>query len=512
MAREIPDETLVDAFITRSNDLMIRLDLAGRITFHNPAVLRRVGADEADLAGHLFVDLVFPAEREATEAAVVDWIARGAAGVTVENRLLDRRTGQAIPVMWSVTRQDEGPERGLILVGRDITTRLIEEEALREREGLFRSLLEFAPDAIVLVDAQGRIRLINRQVERYFGYRRDELLGNAIEILVPERYRKVHVGYRDGYFAHPQVRPMGSGLEPNGQRKDGSEFPIDASLGPVETRHGLMTVAIVRDITERRQAQAELKKRTAALEQAHRELQELDSFKDDFLSVLSHELRTPLNFIQGFASILDDEIAGPLSPEQHAYLKKILMGSDRLLFQINNLVTMSQVLAGKLQLAPTPTDYPELLLSTAEPLRQTIEERGLTLVMDVDPMPEVCLDVEHVAQVIGNLLDNAIKFTPAGGTIRLAASLRGDRLMTQVSDTGVGIAPEDIPKLFMRFRQLDMSATRRAGGMGLGLSVSKVIIERHGGQIDLTSEVGKGSTFRFSLPARRNCAEPLTLG
>lgn len=367
-------------------------------------------------------------------------------------------------------------------------------------------MLEHAPDGVVVIDEAGLILFANHQLELYFGYDREELLGKPIEILVPERYRGLHPEYRRKFFSHPTARPMGAGLEPNGRRKDGSEFPIDASLSPIRTDRGLLAMAIVRDISVRRGLQNDLSRKAADLEEALAELQETDRYKDEFLAIISHELKTPLNFIMGFASILDDELAGALTPEQHQDVRRILEGAQRMLRITNNLIDLGEILTGRFELAPAWVDYHALIDSVLAELAPLADAKSLRLESTVDLAGERHLDGQRLYEVLANLVDNAIKFTPPGGTIQVRARETQGELVTEVQDTGIGIAPEDLRKLFRPFRQLDMSSTRSAGGTGLGLSLCKAFVEAHGGQIGVRSTPGQGSTFWFSLPAENSAA------
>jgi|GEM_PF-2204584 PAS domain S-box len=257
------------------------------------------------------------------------------------------------------------------------------------------------------------------------------------------------------------------------------------------------------DITETKLAEAEILRQAEELARANESLRAVDRYKDEFLSVISHELRTPLNFITGFASILDDEVAGPLNETQHEYLAKILSGSDRMLSLVNNLLDMSRLQAGKLSLLLEPTDYEPLVEEVVQTLKPLADDRSVALHTEIVADRMLAIDPQRIVQVLTNLVDNAIKFSPKGSQVRIRAFVQGKsapELVTQVIDKGEGISAEDLPRLFQRFQQADMSSTRKAGGTGLGLSIAKALVEAHGGTIGVQSEPGKGSTFWFALP------------
>ncbi|MNX27998.1 Signal transduction histidine-protein kinase BarA [compost metagenome] len=259
------------------------------------------------------------------------------------------------------------------------------------------------------------------------------------------------------------------------------------------------------DITETKLAEAEILRQAEELSRANEALRAVDRYKDEFLSVISHELRTPLNFITGFASILDDEVAGPLNETQHEYLAKILSGSDRMLSLVNNLLDMSRLQAGKLSLVCEPTEYEPLIDEVVETLKPLADDRRVELHAEIAADRMLDIDPQRIVQVLTNLVDNAIKFSPKGSQVRIKAFVQGKsapELVTQVIDMGEGISAEDLPRLFQRFQQADMSSTRKAGGTGLGLSIAKALVEAHGGTIGVQSEPGKGSTFWFALPLR----------
>ncbi|MDB5101048.1 MAG: ATP-binding region ATPase domain protein [Cyanobacteria bacterium RYN_339] len=247
--------------------------------------------------------------------------------------------------------------------------------------------------------------------------------------------------------------------------------------------------------------QAELVRTHAQLvHQSNLLLQEGDRYKDEFLDVVSHELRTPLNFIMGFASVLVDGVQGPLNDDQRSSLEKILEGTERMLALVNDLLDMAKIQAGKFELDCHPVHYAGLVKQVLADLAVTAESKGVTLIAQVDPDLRPNLDGQRIRQTLYNLVGNGIKFTPAGGTVRVTAAVEGDSLVTRVKDSGIGVSPENLPKLFRRFKQLDMSKTRAAGGTGLGLYITKTLVEGHGGTVGAESDPGDGSTFWFALP------------
>jgi signal transduction histidine kinase len=230
-------------------------------------------------------------------------------------------------------------------------------------------------------------------------------------------------------------------------------------------------------------------------------LRQIDTLKDEFLSVISHELRTPLNFIMGFASILQDEVAGPLTQEQHGYLDRILNGTDRMLLLVNDLLDFAKIQAGEFELFPRPVPYGELVDEVLNTLKPLSDHKGIDMQAFVPPDLLADCDPQRVIQVLTNLVSNAIKFTPEDGVVQVSARVEEGMVVTEVEDTGIGIAGENIEKLFKRFRQLDMSRTREVGGTGLGLVIAKALVEAHGGSITAASQgLGRGATFRFTLP------------
>lgn len=246
------------------------------------------------------------------------------------------------------------------------------------------------------------------------------------------------------------------------------------------------------DITQRKKMEADILRQLAELQQA-------DRMKSEFLGVLSHELRTPINGMMGYLSILQDEIAGPLAPKQQEFLAKAAASSERLLVLVENLLDLSRVQAGRFTVDPQPVAVGPVVERVLGEVAEAAQRRVIVNEVPAD-LPPVLADEMRLAQVLAILVDNAIKFSQETGTITIGAALEGDMVRFHVRDTGVGIAEQDLAKLFRVFSQVDMSATRHAGGAGLGLALAKHLIEAHGGQIGVDSQEGQGSTFWFTLP------------
>jgi PAS domain S-box-containing protein len=390
-------------------------------------------------------------------------------------------------------------------------------------EHLLAAIIEGSPYANVLVDARGRIALVNAQAERLFGYDRAELLGQPIELLVPERFRFGHPELRGSFGDATVARPMGAGRDLYGRTKSGAEVPIEIGLNPIATGSERYTLAAITDISERRRADelrlahTGVQQHAAELEQLNRELANASRFKTQFVATMSHELRTPLTAIVAAAELLG---RARLDERAQISVQMICEASEALLALINSVLDFSKVEAGKLELQLAPFDVEAIVEGAADVVAQLARERGVTVYTYVEPgLPLLLSDAERVRQILLNLLGNAVKFTEHGHVVARVFSQPAEPgeigLRFEVQDTGIGIAPDAVARLFEPFAQADGATARRFGGTGLGLSITKRLVELMGGEIGVDSRPGAGSLFwftaRFAPAGERPADEKRTL-
>jgi PAS domain S-box-containing protein len=401
-------------------------------------------------------------------------------------------------VVTTPRRRADGEQAGFLVMSSDISD---EVRLTRELDDA-RSLLELAPDAMVIVDEEGAIQLANDATERLFGYPREALIGSPVEILIPDRHQQRHPAHLSGFFDAPRARPMGEGLQLSGRRRDGSEFPVEISLSPLQTAEGRLATAAIRDVTQRKRAEQDLSEANVQLENANRA-------KDRFLASMSHELRTPLNAILGFTGTLLMGLPGPLNDEQTTQLRTVQRSGRHLLSLINDLLDLARIESGKTQLHIESIDCRDLVEEVASGLRPLADEKGIGLeVIATAGRLELRSDRRALSQILINLANNAIKFTDSG-RVELELSRRHEEgapvTRFGVTDTGRGIRPEDRERLFAAFEQVGDPDTRPYEGTGLGLHICQTLAPLIGGAITFESEVGAGSTFCLEIrePASR---------
>ncbi len=540
------EEKFAAAFRASPTALLITVPEDGRVLDVNDGLLRMFGySREEFLAGNAVQIWADPRDRR----AVIDRIASGESVSNLETRFR-RRDGD---VFWGQTSAALVAIRGVPRVIANITDvadRRAAAEALRDSEERFRILFEFAPDGYLIHDERGVFVDANRKAEELTGYARGEMAGRSffeLGLFPPEHVAQVR--------ALLKKNALGQATGPDELtllRKDGTPAVIELLTLPITLGRQSLVLGMARDATGRRRIEDELRRHREDLEDlVSRRTQDLENSrkaaislmqdaniqrsraekalealakseaalieardmaeaasraKSDFLANMSHELRTPLNAILGFSEILQDRTFGPLNEKQSRYVHNILSSGHHLLSVINDILDLSKVEAGKMELELGPVAVPSLLEKGLVLVREKALKHRIELALELPPeMAGFTLEADErkLMQVYFNLLSNAVKFTPDGGRIEVTAWTADSELRVRVSDSGVGIRPEDRDRIFKEFEQADASRARRHKGTGLGLAVSRKLIDLHGGRIWAESDgEGRGSRFTFAVPLR----------
>ncbi len=389
--------------------------------------------------------------------------------------------------------------QGLIIgsfgISRDITKRRLAEEqfhtALRqtqETEIRFHQLLESVPDGILIVDRGGRIQMTNRTTETLFGYRQEELLNQPVEMLVPERVRATHPQHRADYYAAPHTRPLGSGLDLHGRRKDGREIPLEISLSPLPLKDHTMVVAIVRDVTERKHSEEILRAQATELARSNADLEQ-------YAMVASHDLQEPLRMVAIYCERLRQDYAGKLDPQADTYINFAVEGARRMQRLINAVLEHAEI---GVHLRPfVSVDCNIVLQRALIALQDAIIAAHAEIV--ADPLPTVKGDLTELVTLFQHLLDNAIKFRGEQPPhIHVSAKRHDDAWQFSVRDNGIGLDPKYANRIFIMFQRLH--PRDRYPGDGIGLALCKKIVDHHGGRIWCEPVPGQGATFYFTFP------------
>jgi PAS domain S-box-containing protein len=398
------------------------------------------------------------------------------------------------------------------------------EEELWEGKAIFENIFEFAPDAIFVVNREGHIVRINMAAEKMFGYTRDELLGKTVEILIPERFRERHVEQRNRYFIKPRVRALGLGLGLYGRRKDGSEFPADIMLSPLETAGDVLVLSVVRDIAERKQAEEELRRahdeleirvqeRTSELAKANEALQaeiaerrraedalknyaaaleEANRIKDLFTDIMHHDLLNPLSIIKTMSELQLEKT------EEDGMQRSLLMikrNADKLIGMVKSASKYAKLESAE-KLEKSKLDLNMVFRAAADSLKPQLEEKNMKLEYLARDECYAMLN-PIIEDVFSNLLDNAIKYSPAGSKIEVNIIDENNSYRIYVKDRGPGIKDEDKAKLFTRFQRVDKKGVK---GTGLGLAIVKRIVNLHGGNVWIEDNPEGGSVFFVKIP------------
>lgn len=492
------------SILANSSPVGVYIAERGRFRFVNSQFQKYIGFSEEELFDKETLNLVYPADREAVRYNAIQML-KGRRSTPYEFRAIVH-SGEVRWAMETVTSVTYRGKRATLGNFMDITERKRAEEALRESEKRFRELADLLPQAVWETDVMGNFTFVNRHGFLSFGYSPGEIIGSfsALNVFLPEDRDRVRKDLQR-VLAGEQL----AGREYTVVRKDGGTFPVVVYAAPIFQRGqrvGLRGFAL--DITERKRMQCELEERSELLLAQQQQLLDkteevarANQLKSQFLANMSHELRTPLNAIIGFSELMLDEVPGKINEDQKQCLADSLQSSRHLLSLVNEVLDLSKIESGRLEFRQEEVALTEALESLTRTMMPILTPRQQSLDVSLEEgLPPIRADKDRLGQVLLNLLDNASKFTPSGGQLRVEASRDGDWCRISVIDSGIGIQKADQERIFEPFTRLDNPLGRQRGGTGLGLTLVKQIVEKCGGRIWVDSEYGQGSRFIFTLP------------
>ncbi|MEL6924699.1 MAG: PAS domain S-box protein, partial [Bacteroidota bacterium] len=476
---------------------IIITDLEGRVTFINRRMEELTGFSYEELKGKKAYEmLVAPSD----EKLIVDNIEERKKGISnnyiAEHIHKDGRhwMGRIIATPY---RNNQGEIVGTMGAVTDVTAQQLAEMKVRQSEQMLRRIIDTSLDAVINIDEKGHVVEWSQQATRIFGYIREEAMGkNMGELIVPEAHREAHEKGMRHFLRTGEGPVLGNRIEITAIDKNQREFPIELSISPIKIDGHYFFSGFIRDITDRKKAEQELISAKQAAEQAQQAEQQ-------FLANMSHEIRTPMNAVIGMTHLLYE--TNP-NEAQKEYLDSLRFSADSLMGIITNILDLSKIEANELEFEQRTFSLLELLKSLQQTFQFKVREKPISVVLDIDSGIKNHLigDSVRLNQILTNLLGNASKFTHKGTIgvrVKMMAATNGQYILKiDVHDTGIGISPDNIEKIFENFKQADVRITRKFGGTGLGLTIVKQLVELQGGSIEVRSEAGQGSTFSIVLP------------
>ena len=513
-ARRRADEPqrLLAAVVESSEDAIISKILDGVITSWNQTAERMVGYTAAEAEGQP-VSLIVPPERQDEIADILERVRRGERVDHFET-VRRRKDGKLIEIELFVSpiRDAEGRTIGASKVARDISELRSAIRQLEDSEARTRAIFDAAVDALVTIDERGTVESLNPAAERLFGYPVAELVGRNVKLLMPEPYRSEHDGYLANYRTTGQKKIIGIGREVVGRRKDGSTFPMELAVSEVQLAERRLFAGSVRDISERKRAEEQLRFYAEELQHRNTELLRSNQELDEFAYIVSHDLKEPLRGIHNYSNFLIEDYGDKLDQDGRAKLETLKDLAQRMYALIDSLLEFSRV--GRVDLAIRETDLNEVLAEVLDSLRITLDEQGVQIRIPRS-LPTVRCDRVRIAEVFRNLISNAIKYnnksekwieigwhsqpgTQSGEILDSSSSPPSMVTVFTVRDNGIGIQEKHFESIFRIFKRLH-ARDKFGGGTGVGLTIVKKIIERHDGRIWIESTYGTGTTFAFTL-------------
>jgi PAS domain S-box-containing protein len=465
---------------------VVAIDASGLVTDWDQGAERllRLGGEEA-LGRPLDECLSGPGVLQALLATAA---AAGSAQAADAVRLRDAG-GVSLDLTVSALRSTNAEPSGFVVVLRESSSVRPVEQAIDRSSAVFENILSIATDGVVCVDGEQRITFFNQGAERIFGYRAQDVLGQPLDLLIPDALRHRHGAHLKDFSGSPvTARQMGERGEISGRRSDGTVFPAEASISKLRVGESVVFTAVLRDVTERKQAEEALARQAAELARSNAELEQ-------FAYVASHDLQEPLRMVASYTQLLARRYGDRLDDDAREFIGYAVDGVTRMQALINDLLAYSRV--GRREITPGTVDLQKLLERVLITLGPAIEEAEAQVTYD--PLPELPGDAVQLSQLFQNLIGNALKFrTEVPPRVRVDVQEEGDEWLFCVRDNGIGIPPEFAQRIFDIFQRLH---TRdQYPGTGIGLAICKRIVERHGGRIWVESADGAGSTFHFTLP------------
>ncbi len=413
-------------------------------------------------------------------------------------------------------------EDKMLLLEKEICERERTEKLLKESEAKYKQVHATSFDGIIIADTEGKIIEVNRRTEEIFGFDAGKMVGSELVSIIPRHFREGHCAGMNRYLETGESKIQGKVVELEGFHKSGNIFPIELTVNSFSINDKMYFTGTVRDITERKRIEGELTRERNKLEDtvdartkelrlsmqrlqdANLLLEEANHSKNKFLESMSHELRTPLNAILGFTDMLNGQYFGKLNDKQLDYIREVDSSGKHLLGLINNLLNIVKIDAGKMKLELVKCSLSELMYAIVSMMDSQITGKKITVKISIDSAPDVVVvDIHKYKQIMYNLLSNALKYTPEGGCISITCTGESDTgIRVEISDTGIGISEKEKQNLFSGFYQADWVHNDQLGGTGVGLTLTRRLVELHGGEIGVESEVGRGSTFWFTLASQ----------
>ncbi len=485
-------ETKYRGLLEAAPDAMVVVNQNGEIVLLNVQAERQFGYSRDELLGQKvtniipmgFAERLIADDLRAEEDASAQQIGTGI------DLVAQRKDGSEFPIELKLSPLASAEGTLVTAAIRNISVRKAAETHLSQMEGRYRGLLEAAPDAMVVVNQSGEIVLLNVQAEKQFGYRRDELLGQKVTNIIPTGFAERLIADDQRSAEDASAQQIGAGIELIARRKDGSEFPIELMLSPLQNADGVLVTAAIRDISVRKQAAVVLLQKVDELKRSNEEL-------GQFAYIASHDLQEPLRMVASYTQLLSRRYKGKLDADADEFIAFAVDGARRMQRLIQDLLTYSRVGTKGRDLRPASSEdaFQQALVN----LRSSIERSGAQVTHD--PLPAVMADEMQLTQLFQNLVGNAIKYQKSGVPrvhVSVSSVMNGSKKWAfAVKDNGIGIDPQYFERIFGMFQRLHKR--EEFAGTGIGLAICKKIVERHGGSISVESELGHGSTFRFAL-------------